>query len=56
MFPLIQASDGALRSVKHECRKVVLPVRSYRITKIQEELYGMQTQQCVLLSDVLVVQ
>ena len=36
MFLPIQASDGALRSVKHERRKVVLRVRSCRMTKIQE--------------------
>ena len=56
MFPPIQASDGALRSVKHERRKVDLRVTSCRMTKIQEYLYGMQTQHCVLLSDLLVVQ
>ena len=36
IFPLIQASDGALRSVKHECRNVVIRVRGCRMSKIQE--------------------
>ena len=36
IFPPIQASDGALRSVKHERRNVVIQVRGCRMTKIQE--------------------
>ena len=36
IFPPIQASDGALRSVKYERRNVFLRVRSSRMTKIQE--------------------
>jgi len=36
LFPPIQASDGALRSVKHERRNVVVRVRGGRMTKIQE--------------------
>ena len=36
VFPPIQASDGALRSVKHERRNVVIRVRGCRMTKIQE--------------------
>ena len=54
MFPPIQVSNGALRSVKHERRNVVLRVRGCKMTKSREELYGMQTQQGVLLSDLLV--
>ena len=54
IFPPIQASDGALRSVKHERRKVVIRVRGCRMTKIPQQLYGMQTQQGVLLSNLLV--
>ena len=56
IFPPIQASNGALRSVKHERRNVVIRVRGCRMTNIQKELYGMQTQQGVLWSDMLVVQ
>ena len=41
IFPPIQASDGALRSVKHERRKVVIRVRSSTTTEIQEKLQGM---------------
>ena len=33
VFPPIQASDGALRSVKHERPKVVIWVRGCRMTK-----------------------
>ena len=55
MFPPIQASGG-LRSVKHERRNVVIRVRGCRMTKFPEQLYGMQTQRGVLLSDLLVVQ
>jgi len=36
MFPPIEASDGALRSVKRERRKVVLRVRNCGSTQIQE--------------------
>ena len=54
IFPPLQAADGALRSVKHERRNVVNRVRGCRTTKIQEQLYGMQTQQGVFLSDLLV--
>ena len=56
MFLPIQASDGALRSVKHERRNVVIRVRGCRMTKVQEYLYGMHTQQGLLLSTILVVQ
>ena len=35
-FSSIQASDGPLRSVKHERHKVVLRVRSCRMSKIHE--------------------
>ena len=49
VFPPIQASNGALRSVKHERRNVVIRVRGCRMTKIPEQLYPMQTQQDVLL-------
>ena len=57
IFPPVKASNGALRSIKHERRKVVvLRVRGCKMTEIQEYLYGMQTQQGVLLSDLLVVQ
>ena len=56
MFPPIQASNGALRSAKHERRNVVIRVRGCRMANIQEKLYGVQTQQGVLLSDLLVVQ
>ena len=55
-IPPIQASNGALRSMKHEHRNVVIRVRGCKMTKLQEELYWMQTQQGVLLSDSLVVQ
>ena len=55
MFPPIQASGGALRSVKHERRKVVLRLRSCRMVKIQAQLDGMQTRG-VLFRDLLVVQ
>ena len=56
IFPPIQASDGALRSVKHERRNVVIRFRGCRMTKIQEYLYRMHAQQGLLLSDLLVVQ
>ena len=36
MFPPIEASDGALRSVTRERRKVVLRVRNCGSTQIQE--------------------
>ena len=55
MFPPIQAFDGALRSVKHERRKVVLRVRELQ-NDSKFRLYGMPTQQRVLLSDLLVVE
>ena len=55
IFPPIQASNGALSSVKHEHRNVVIRVRGCRMTIIQEWRYGMQTQG-VLLGDLLVVQ
>ena len=54
MSPPIQASDGALRSVKHERRNAVIRVRGCRMTEIQEQLYGNKTQRGVLLSDLLV--
>ena len=56
IFQPIQASNGALRSVKHEHRNVVIRIRGCRMTTTQQQLYGMQTQQGVLLSDLLVVQ
>ena len=56
IFPPIEASNGALRSAKHERRNVVIRVRGCRMANIQEKLYGVQTQQGVLLSDLLVVQ
>ena len=56
MFPPIQVSNGALRSVKHERRNVVIRVRGCKMTESREELYGMHTQQGVLLSDLLVEQ
>ena len=56
IFPPIQASNGALCYIKHERRNVVIWVRGCKMTKIQEYLYGMQTQQGVLLSDLLVAQ
>ena len=40
----------------HERRNVVIRVRGCRMANIQEKLYGVQTQQGVLLSDLLVVQ
>ena len=46
IIPPIQASYGALRSGKHERREG----RGCRITKIQESLHGMRTQD-VLLSE-----
>ena len=55
-FLPIQASDGALRCVKHERRNVVIRVRGCRMAKIQEQLYRTQTQQGVLSSNLLVVQ
>ena len=48
MFPPIQACDGALRSV-------VIRVTGCRMTKILEQLYGMQTHQGVLSIDVRIV-
>ena len=36
VFPPIQASDEALRSVKHERRNVIIRVRGCRMTKIQK--------------------
>ena len=35
-IPTVQASDGALRSVKHKRLNVFTPVRGYRMTEIQE--------------------
>ena len=36
VFPPIQSSNGALRSVKHERRNVVIRVRGCRMTKVLE--------------------
>ena len=55
VFPSIQASNGAVRSVKHDRRDVVILIRGYRMTKRQEQLYRIQTHQGVLLSDLLLV-
>ena len=56
VVPRIQYFDGALRSVKHERRNVVVRVRGCRMTRIQEYIFGMQAQQGVLWSELLVVQ
>ena len=44
IFPPIHTANGALRSVKHEHRNVVVRDRGCRTAKFQEYLYGMQTQ------------
>ena len=36
IFPPIQASNGALRSIKHERHNVVIRVRGCKMTEIQE--------------------
>ena len=36
IFPPIQARNGALRSIKHERRNVVVRVRGCKMNKIQE--------------------
>ncbi|CAN0405943.1 unnamed protein product, partial [Laminaria digitata] len=56
ILPPIQASIRAPRSVEHERSNVVIRVRGRRMTKMQEWLCRVQTQQGVLFSDVLVVQ
>ena len=43
------------QAVKHERCNVVLWVRGGKMTKVQAQLYGMQTQQGVLFRDILVV-